>query len=568
VEDAPSAMPLTASFDEAQRLIGETIGGSKILSIAQDDMAASIVIGVDRVTPAVAHWFADRGNRFVVQVAQIQHLADTVGGVSTWGNNDAREITPVAGGETISQVEGCTSAFPASRNGAKVLITAGHCHESGTWKLGNPVSSVIGSTAESHWQDSLRIDAAAITIDSGLSQPCIVRVSTCVSFSFQTQAIVQGMPIFKAGSRTGEKSGSVTSANMSVADMASEVATNVCTLAGDSGGVLYVDNGDNTVTPLGISHASTAPQDPTDQDSDCLATGYTSFFQNWRYACPILDIDFCPTGTTTIGVARPYPSTGQYQWILTNNNVNPVPPYLLLGQPAAGDIPVVGDWDGNGVDSIGVARPDAASGKYKWILSNDNVGTTAHLITPYRYFGDPAAGDVPVVGDWDGNGVDTIGVAHPYPSTGQYQWLLTNDNINAFGGPSYALLGRPALNDIPVVGDWNGDLVDSIGVARPDAASDKFLWMRSNQNVGTVGTIGAPNYPLYGRLSLGDVPLVGDWNKNLVDTFGVARPYPSTGQYQWLLTNDNVNPVGGPNYPLYGQPGAGDVPVVGDWNRS
>ena len=64
----------------------------------------------------------------------------------------------------------------------------------------------------------------------------------------------------------------------------------------------------------------------------------------------------------------------------------------------AGDIPVVGDWNGDGIDGIGVVRGS------KWMLRQTPSSGSPDLEFD---FGDAAG--IPVVGDWNGNGVDTVG---------------------------------------------------------------------------------------------------------------------------------------------------------------
>ena len=87
---------------------------------------------------------------------------------------------------------------------------------------------------------------------------------------------------------------------------------------------------------------------------------------------------------------------------------------ISFGFGGAGDIPVVGDWDGDGVDGIGVFRPgtrDVAAARHAPAAGGVD-----------RRFGFGGAGDIPVVGDWDGDGRDGIGVYRP--STGE--WILRN----------------------------------------------------------------------------------------------------------------------------------------------
>src|SRR5215204_4674311 len=62
------------------------------------------------------------------------------------------------------------------------------------------------------------------------------------------------------------------------------------------------------------------------------------------------------------------------------------------------DRPVMGDWNGDGIDTPGVVRGNS------WYLSNTYNGTVDRSFT----YG--IAGDVPVVGDWNGDGIDTPGV--------------------------------------------------------------------------------------------------------------------------------------------------------------
>ena len=64
--------------------------------------------------------------------------------------------------------------------------------------------------------------------------------------------------------------------------------------------------------------------------------------------------------------------------------------------PEAGNIPltdkpVVGDWDGNGTDTIGVVRND--NGGARWMLSNNNAAVNYD-------FGWGTAYQAPLSGDW------------------------------------------------------------------------------------------------------------------------------------------------------------------------
>lgn len=115
-----------------------------------------------------------------------------------------------------------------------------------------------------------------------------------------------------------------------------------------------------------------------------------------------------------------------------------------------GDVPVMGDWNNDGIKTMGYFRPSQGL----WYLRNSN--TTGPADGTFRY-GSP--GDIPVVGDWNNDGTDTIGVFRP----SEGMWYLTNrfDSGNAEGAFRY---GSPG--DTPVVGDWDGDGNDTLGIVR------------------------------------------------------------------------------------------------------
>ncbi len=235
------------------------------------------------------------------------------------------------------------------------------------------------------------------------------------------------------------------------------------------------------------------------------------------------------------------------QWYLDANSNGAWDPdidiaYASFGGP--GDLPVVGDWNGDGIASeIGVFRNGA------WYLDANNNGVwNPGIDIVYASFGGP--GDLPVVGDWNGDGIASeIGVFR------KGAWYLDASN-NGVWDPGadivYASFGGPG--DLPVVGDWNRDgFISEIGVFRNGAwyldANKNGAW---NPGVDIV-------YASFG--GAGDLPVIGDWNgDDITSDIGVFR----NGAW-YLDANNNGAWNPGIDTAIIGFGGAGDRPVTGSW---
>lgn len=153
-------------------------------------------------------------------------------------------------------------------------------------------------------------------------------------------------------------------------------------------------------------------------------------------------------------------------------------------------MPVVGDWDGDGIDNLGVFRDGY------WYLDTGPIGYSGE--TPMRWGVIP--GDMPVAGDWDGDGRDEMGIVRYNRSRGGLDWYLREENRN---GADRRVMHYGLQGDTPVVGDWNQDGTDDMGVVREIAAVDYFyLDLAGNGDF-------AEEIIQYGLA--GDVPLVGNW---------------------------------------------------------
>jgi hypothetical protein len=220
---------------------------------------------------------------------------------------------------------------------------------------------------------------------------------------------------------------------------------------------------------------------------------------------------FTSTFNDSVGVFQP--STNQF---LERDPLSAGPPDHAITFGQAGDQPIVGDWNNSGIDQVGVFRPSTG----QFILQ-----VTRKIIVVN--FGQ--AGDLAVVGDWDGNGVDTPGVFSP--ATGQ--WQLTNGinglNVtNSFPQANFTFtFGQNG--DLPIAGDWDGNGFDGVGFFR--TANSSF-----NLSNGFQGTLDIKSFIFGG---LGVKPIAGDWNGDGITTIGVFNPNLGTMSLNNTNTSGN-----------------------------
>ena len=161
-----------------------------------------------------------------------------------------------------------------------------------------------------------------------------------------------------------------------------------------------------------------------------------------------------------------------------------------------GDVPVVGDWNGDGRTKVGLFRQG-----FLWILDYNGNGVLEANIDKVFGFGG-IAGDVPVVGDWTGTGTSKVGIVRQ-----GFLWILDANGNYAFDGtgPGQDLVFPYGgfQGDIPMVGDWSGTGVSQVGLYRQG-----FLWVldaNGNRQIDGGDFIFA-----YGGLG-GDKPVAGKW---------------------------------------------------------
>ena len=224
----------------------------------------------------------------------------------------------------------------------------------------------------------------------------------------------------------------------------------------------------------------------------------------------------------------------------------------LVGYGLVGDTPVVGDWNGDGKDDIAVVRPNYQSGGLDWYLDFNNDGIVDRL----KHYG--LIGDTPVVGDWNGDGYDDMGIVRYNAWRGGLDWAV-DSNGDAEWQSSDAVWHYGLQGDIPVVGDWNADGRSDMGVVRDNLSRGGLDWyVDSNGDAAWQATDAVFQYGL-----LDDIPVVGDWNGDGKDDMGVAHRDPVTNFYFWYVDLNNGADVWAEKVLLYGI--GGDRVLAGKW---
>ena len=213
-------------------------------------------------------------------------------------------------------------------------------------------------------------------------------------------------------------------------------------------------------------------------------------------------------------------SNRNWQWDASDN-------YFTLGQ--AGDVSVVGDFDGDTLTEFGIFR----NGLWAIDINHDKAWDAGDM---YVWLGE--ATDVPTVGDFDGDGRDDMGVFR------SGLWAIDiNHSASWDVNDKYVWLGQ--AGDIPVVGDFNGDGLAEMGVFR------NGLWAIDTNRNGLWES--SDKYVWLGQA--GDIPVVGDFNGDGAAEIGVFR------NGLWAIdTNRNDTWDASDGYFWLGQ--AGDLPVV------
>ena len=249
---------------------------------------------------------------------------------------------------------------------------------------------------------------------------------------------------------------------------------------------------------------------PSDSLWFAPATGGGGAFQIYFGATSDIPVpgDYNGDGKTDAVIYRP--STGLWYGPQTGAAVIVI--QMNLGQ--AGDIPIPGDYDGDGKTDPAIWRP--STGMFFSVLSGGGTKSSTFGVST----------DVPVPRDYDGDGKTDFAI---------YRANATPDHLGLWyaplsGGGVYQIyFGAPG--DIPVAGDYNGDKKAEAVIFREASG----LWYGPYN--------GAPGLFQLILGQNGDVPIPGYYDNNETEDPAIFRK--STGLWFALNSGGGVTRIDG-----------------------
>lgn len=161
------------------------------------------------------------------------------------------------------------------------------------------------------------------------------------------------------------------------------------------------------------------------------------------------------------------PALSRWQMLRTDTQRNGSYSPVNYDFGLANDVPVPGDYDGDGVQDLAVFRNDTGD----WFTRKVYLNNCAPMdCTELIHFGAP--GDVPAPGDFDGDGKTDRAVFRP--SEGNWYILLST------GGWTGLHFGQ--TGDMPVTGDYDDDGRSDIAVIRRNNGLMTWYILQSSNN--------------------------------------------------------------------------------------
>jgi uncharacterized protein YdeI (BOF family) len=145
-------------------------------------------------------------------------------------------------------------------------------------------------------------------------------------------------------------------------------------------------------------------------------------------------------------------------------------------------VPLAGDFNSDGCDTISIWRPSLNR-----VYIINKLGQNDGGLGAADFFYDIGiSGDRPVVGDFNGNGQDTVGLHRPPTS----QMFLRNSLSSGPGDIAFAYGG--GSSDRAFFADWNGNGADTVGIYQaptPFFAFGGAVMLRNTNSAGNAAYV-------------------------------------------------------------------------------
>jgi hypothetical protein len=199
--------------------------------------------------------------------------------------------------------------------------------------------------------------------------------------------------------------------------------------------------------------------------------------------------------------------------------------FCLTGNAAASE---QADFDGDGKADLSVFRPDSGN----WYVLQSSTGNTTYTTTQWGL-----PGDVPLTGDFDGDGTPDFAVYRrtvPWNYPGQIsEWYILLSSTG-YASASHVYFGVVA--DVPVPGDYDGDGKTDIAVYRP--ADGTWHVLRSSVSGSAAYVIYSPVAP---TAYTSDFPVPADYDGDGATDLAVYRR--TSGAWYFRLSSSNFASV-------------------------
>lgn len=238
------------------------------------------------------------------------------------------------------------------------------------------------------------------------------------------------------------------------------------------------------------------------------------------------------------------PSDNTWYWLTSGNGYNYANAAARLwGNSAMGDVPMVGDMDGDLKGDLIIWRP--GNGTFYWLTSSTNYSYAASRAVQW---GNSSLGDQPILGDFDGDGRQDLAIWRA--SNGTWYWLASSAEYS-YASAQGVQWGNAGMGDKPLTGDIDGDGRNDVIVWRP--GNGTWYWLKSS----TGYSYATQAQVQWGNNSLGDIPTIGDFDGDGRADLAVWRT--SNGTWYWLTSSSGYS-YASANGKQWGL--ATDIPVI------